>query len=357
MELPLLIGNAVFAIGAIMFWMKFAAIKKSSAAEIVELKQKLDEDLKEMDISANQMRETMTADAKKMETLQNEVLKVRKEKEDELKLRLEAEKQIALAIHKAEDIQKRMHDWKVAQEAAMKDSQDTIIKVGEDLYQKINASYQAESAASKQVFAQVTEYIKKASVVVQSAPVQTYSALPTPPAPTQKAAKATAAAAPKADEINQDLSKKLAADLIHSMKDSNHTEGEKYFVASNFDADKAKMFLCEVAFLQDSHFYIFDFKACSFLSDYSRAADKTAAAKIMTQKLDKYIAYLSNPKYRSAILKAAESKNIKFESGDIIVVTPSHNELEALETIGYLEKLEEIGAKVATFDELIDLTL
>ncbi len=356
MELPLLIGNAVFAICAIMFWMKSAALKKSSAAEIAELKQKLDEDLKEMDISANQMRETMVADNRKIDTLQNEVSKVYKEKEEELKLRLEAEKQIALAIHKSEDIQKRMYDWKVAQEAAMKDSQDTIIKVGEDLYQKINASHQAEIANSKQIYAQVMEYIKK--TFAASAPTQTYSTPSTPAAPQQKEeVSAQAEDSPKAAASKQDLSKKLVADLIHSMKDSNHTEGEKYFIASNFDADKAKMFLCEVAFLQDSHFYIFDFKACGFLSDYSQAVDKNAAAKIVTQKLDKYIAYLSNPKYRNAILKAADSKNIKFETGDIIVVTPSITELDTLEAIGYLEKLEDAGAKVATFDELIDLTL
>ena len=346
MELILLLGNVIFIALSIIFWMQLASLKKSSSTEISDLKQKLEEDIRELNAAETQMREAMMADSKKIETLMNEISEARHQKGEEMKLRLEAEKQIALAIQKAEDIQKRMHDWKSAQEAAMKDSQNTIIKVGEDLYQKINASYQEEIANSKSLFEKVTEYIKKAAIPAQT---QVQEAAAT----SRKEPKAEAPAA-KSSENNNDIPKKLASDLVQSMKESNHVEGEKYFISQSFDAAKAKMFLCEAAFLQDNHFYIFDFKACGFLNDYTLANDKDSAQRLMTQKLDKYIAYLSNPKYRNAILKAAESKHLSFESGDVIVIVPSHAELEALETTGYLEKLEEIGAKVATYDEIID---
>ena len=363
MIIPLIIGNAIFAIICVVLWVKYSSDKRSAEIKISELNQRVSESEKDMISSSTQMRQTMAADNKKIEALtselsaaRNEISLIRKEKEDEIKLRMEAEKQIALAIHKAEDIQKRMYDWKAAQEAAMKDSQNTIIQVGEDLYQKINASYQAEIANNKALFEQVTEYIKKATTSIQNVAATTSAN-----SSTQKTAEPTAknseSPATKTSNTNQDLGKKLAADLVESMKDSNHVAGQNYFTAADFNADKAKMFLCESAFINDSHLYIFDFKACAFLQDYTNNTDKSAAEKTVIQKLDKYAAYLSNPKYHGAILKALESKNIAFESSDIIATVSSHIEIEALERMGYLDKLEEMGIKVATFDELIDLTL
>ncbi len=363
MIIPLIIGNAIFAIICVVLWVQYSSAKRSYEIKISELNQRVSESEKDMISSSTQMRQTMAADNKKIEALnselnaaRSEISLIRKEKEEEIKLRMEAEKQIALAIHKAEDIQKRMYDWKAAQEAAMKDSQNTIIQVGEDLYQKINASHQAEIANNKALFDQVTEYIKKATSSIQNV-----ATIPSATSNTTKTAEPTAknseSPAVKTADTAQDLGKKLAADLVESMKDSNHVAGEKYFTASNFDADKAKMFLCESAFINDSHLYIFDFKACAFLQEYTHNNDKAAGEKAVIQKLDKYAAYLSNPKYRGAILKTLESKNVKFENSDIIATVPSHVELEALERMGYLDKLEQVGIKVATFDELIDLTL
>lgn len=343
MTVFLIAGNAIFAILFVTFWTKYLSLKKSSDAKISTLKQTVEDELKEAKASENQLREGFVTSNKKIESLLQEVAAIRKEKEDEIKLRLETEKEVALAIQKAEDLQKRMGDWKIAQESAMKDSQNTIIKVGEDLYQKINASYQAEIANNKNIFAKVSEYIQKTSSASQSSiAVTSPEKIETPSAPTK---------------TSNDLGKKLLSDLTQSVKESGHVEGKNYFLSSSFDAEKSKLFLCEAAFLQDSHFYILDFKACTFLSDYMQTSNKDAAQKSLIQKLDKYISYLNNPKYRAAILKAAASKNTKFNNGDIVVITPSNAELEMLESIGYLEKIEDTGVKVATFDEILDLTL
>lgn len=345
----LIAGNAVLAIFCAVFFIQHAKLKKSSEAEIEELKRKVEEEIKELSITENQMRESLQADSKKIESLLQEVVVAKKEKEDEMKLRMETEKEIALSHQKVDDIQKRMQDWKAAQEAAMKDAQDAIFEVGENLYEKINTDLRNETDNTHNLLERIIESVKNLSAQNNVAA----NAINTSDSAAQKQQNQSS----NAPNTTSDLSKKLVADLMKSMQESNHIAGEKYFTASNFDASVAKLFLCEAAFVQDTHFYIFDFKSCNFFDEYERSANKDAAQKVLTQKLDKYVAYLGNEKYRAAIMKAAESKNINFDGHDIVAIIPTHGDLELLDKIGYLEKIENVGVKLATFDEIIDLTL
>ncbi len=369
MTITLIVGNAFFAILCAIFWNKYSKLKQSSETEISELKQELDESQREINSAAIKMRENLNPNNQNNDVLVQELADLRKEKEVELKLRMEAEKQIAIAIQKTEDIQKRMIDWKVAQEAAMKDSQAAIFKIGEDLYQKINTSHQNEIENNQNIFSQILEHLTNNndtsiqqtqtlttetqerdntdSTPINQDPPENNLEQDSEPKPEQKTTSANTA----------DKARDMISHLEDSMQNSEYENGKDYFFSSSFEADKSKLFLCESAFIQDAHLYIFDFKSCNFLEDYLSNDNKEAALEGVTKKLDKYISYLSNPKYRAAILKAMASKNVAFDNGDIVVVTPSNQVLETLEEIGYLEKLEDAGAKVATFDEILDLTL
>ncbi len=357
------VSNLVCALLLIVLFVKHLRLKKTSTTTITDLQQKFEEELREVDVAENQLREGLMADNKKIESLTKEIsdlkkekedllretAEARKEKEDELRLRLETEKQIVLALQKTEDVQKRMHDWKAAQDAAMKDSQETIIKVGEDLYTKLTASHQVEVETNKNLIEKVTELLRKtaASAAPKSAPATAEEKTSAQP----KISTASSTSAP------EDVAKKLALDLVQSMKDSNHIEGEKYFLPSSFEATKAKMFFCEAAFLQGDNLSIFDFKACNFLEEYLNATDKVAAASRLTQKLDKYIAYLGNPKYHDSILRALATTSAKFNKTTITAILPAARDLEVLKEIGYYEKLSQTAAAILSFDEVLDLTL
>lgn len=348
----LIAGNAIFAILCAVFFVQYSKIKKSSTAEIEELKNKIDEEMKEISMAEDQMRNNIMADNKKIESLLQEVAAAKKEKEDELKLRMETEKEIAIANQKVDDIQKRMLDWKMAQESAMHDAQDAIFEIGENLYERISAAIHEETKNIHNFL----EQIHNKQISTPTKPTQpdniSHVAAKQEPQP-QKQAESSE----NKPSTTQDISKKMASDLVKSMQDAGHQAGKKYFTANDFDTNSAKLFLCETAFLHDSYLYFFDFKSCNFFDEYNKAEDKETAEKILAQKLGKYVSYLGNEKYQNALSKSVQSKNLTFDNGDIVAIVPSHADLDLMDRIGYLEKIESVGAKVATFDEVIDLTL
>jgi hypothetical protein len=240
-----------------------------------------------------------------------------------------------------------MMDWKAAQESVMQDAQNDIFKVGEDLYERLSEDYLAEIKNNQNLFEQILRQNTAADKKEEKKSFDN----------TEISKTSNQENLTESKKSREDISKKLLNQLKESMINSGHIEGEQYFLNSSFDADKSKLFLCEAAFLQDANFYILDFKGCNFLDEYNQSADKPSAQKSLEQKLDKYVAYLGNPKYREAILKAVNSKNIKFETIDIIFVVASESEITFLESTGYLEKLENSNVKIATFEEIIDLTL
>ncbi len=363
------VSTFFFAALAAVFLTKYLSVKKNLEKQLEELEQRNKEYLRDNEAAQNQMRQNIASDNKKIEALLNEISTIRKEKEDEIKLRMESEKQVAIAIHKTEDLQSRMNDWKIAQDAAMADAQDTMKEISQNLFTQItNLVSQKEDDNLTQNTKNFEEI--KASILNLSKSLEEQknrnveaikNSLSTQITNQESQDKSTTTEAentkPISEEKTVDISKKLLADLINSMNQSGHTNGKDYFLNNSFDGDKAKLFLCETAFLQDNHFYFFDFKACNFINDYNNSSDKDTALKPLTSKLDKYLSYLSNPKYRGAISKVLETKKITFLSEDLVFVVPNESDIDLLEQTGYLGKFEDANVKIASFNDLIEITL
>ncbi len=92
-----------------------------------------------------------------IDSLLSEIELLRQEKAVEFVLRTEAEKQIDLAAQKYEEIQKRMDDWKRAQDAAMKDSMSAMINISNDLYKKLINSHKANTDEIKSLLEQINK--------------------------------------------------------------------------------------------------------------------------------------------------------------------------------------------------------
>ena len=238
----LIISNAIFVILFLLVLLEYFGLKKSSRKEIESQLQKTN-DLE------NRLNQAPEAENKKLELIIAEISQLRKEKEQEIKTRFEAEKQIVLAIQKSEDIQKRMVDWKVAQESAMQDAQNSIFQVGEDLYQRLSENYLAEIKNNQNLLEQILRQNTAADKKEEKKSFDEGKISQTENQTNLVEDKKT----------REDISKKFLAQLAKSMVNSKHIEGEQYFLNSSFEADKAKLFLCEAAFLQDTNFYIFDF--------------------------------------------------------------------------------------------------
>lgn len=332
----------------IIVYLRYSRLRLKTASEINALRQKLDKEVGERRDVENQLLTEKKTDSDKIEKLLQEVTDLRKEKEGEVRLRIEAEKQIELALHKTDEIQKRMKDWSVVQDAVMRDCKDSIVKIGNDLYKKLHDSYKNEVETNKNLLSRVskniTDFFEKISVAQKA----------------ESHAKPVVASQTKPE--NNDISanatiKKMVSDLSSTMKANGLLVNKDYFLPANFDAQKAKMFLCEVAFIAVDELYMVDFKACAYFEEYHANKDKTAALTILKQRLDKYISYIGNARYRESILKVMATTKAKFEKSSIVVIVLSKADLQLLKEIGYHDKLHKITPQLMDFDGVNNLVL
>ncbi len=331
----IIISNIGLAAMMLIVYMRYSKFRITSGSEIKELRKKLDVANEERKAIEGNLLTGTKSESEKVEKLLREVDAMRKEKEGEVKLRLEAEKQVELALQKIEEIQKRMRDWRVVQDAVMKDSKDAIMKVGNDLFKKLSDNYKMEVETNKNLIGRIAKSISDFGEKFHHAPATTSSAVKTT-APTPGGA------------IGDN---KLALDLVNTMKASGHMVNKNYFVPANFDEQKARMFLCEVAFVGGDILYVMDFKACRILEQKNMALD---ARK---QALNKYLLYLQNPKYLESILKVMATTQAKFTEKKIIVVVPQKADLQVLKEIGFYQKCVEAKIEVNEFDQVNNIVI
>lgn len=320
----------------IVIYFRYSSFRSRSLNNVSELQKKLLEETalkKEFEYKYSRVA---AVDGEKIEGLLREIDELHKEKEGEIKLRLAAEKQIELALRKTEDIEKRMNDWRVVQEAAMKDSKNAIIEVGNDLYKKLNESYKVEIASNQNLIGKVTQFFDKFS----GAPIATTSAKVSP-------------------HQFEDKTKKLVFDFSELAKASGNLVGKNYFLSTSFNEQKSKLFLCEFAFISGEKLHIIDFKACHYLAEFNLAKtqNELAAQINLTQKLDKYFIYLSNPKYRDSILKVFSESKIKVTKAVICAVVPTKIDLQTLKEFKYLARAEKLDITVSDFDSATNIIL
>lgn len=358
----IIISNVGMAIMMIFLYFRYSRFRLTSSSEIKELRQKNEAQAEELRNADSKILSSTKNDTEKVESLLREVTELRKEKENEIKLRLGAEKQIELTLQKTNEIERRMNDWRIMQDAVMRDSKDAIMKVGNDLYKKLSDNYKIEVETNKNLIGKVskniTDFMEKISAM-QHAPAAAAHQAAKPAAPAA-AHKEAAPAAPKMQEIQvADPSKKLIADLVETAKASGRMANKDYFLPGNFDEQKAKLMLCEFAFLSGKTLDIIDFKASRYFAEHEqlKVKNKVGADMILRQKLDKYFAYLENPKYRESIMKVMSSTKAKFEKTAIVIALRSKADLQVIKEIRYFEKAHKMGFEVMDFDGVNNIVL
>lgn len=347
----IIISNVGMAIMMLILYVRYSRFRLSSAAKIRELQKKFDAEFEEKRNIENQLAKISKADGEKVESLLREIDELRKEKEGEIKLRFGAEKQIELALKKTEEIEKRMQDWRVVQDAVMQDSKNAIVKVGNDLYKKLSDNYKTEVETNKNLLGRVSKNIS-----------EFFDKFGEKVVGTKKDADVKTAAPHDSTHVEihaEDPAKKLITDLVGTMNASGHLVNKNYFLPANFDEHKAKLLLCEVAFIRSEKLYLIDFKACRYLAEFNqlKVKNKSVADDHLKQKLEKYFAYLSNPKYRESILKVMATTAAKFEKNIITIILPTKADLQVMKEVGYYDKFQKIEIEIMDFDGVNNLVL
>lgn len=337
-------SNIGLAIMMLIVYARYSKFRISSAKEIDELHKKVGQEIDQKKaIQEKLLLETKT-DGDKIEALLREIDELRKAKESEVKLRLEAEKKIELALQRTDEIEKRMHDWSVVQDAVMKDSKDAIVKVGNELFKKLNESYKNEVETNKNLLGKfsknISEFFEKSVASVAARPIANEASLPKKTAATN-VTKAQAS------------SPQLISSLVETMKANGWLANKEYFLPTNFDSQKAKLFFCDVAFISLDKLYIIDFKGSHYLEEYLHSKDD----KVLKQKLDRYLDYLANPKYLDSILKVMSATNAKFENSAVVMALDSKDELKILKEINYYDKARKVASEILDLDGVNNLVL
>ncbi len=329
----------------IVVYLRYSKLRLSSAKEIDDLHKKISYEIDQKKAVQEKLLIETKTDGEKIEALLREIDELRKEKESEVKLRLEAQKQIELAMQRTDEIQKRMHDWSVVQDAVMKDSKDAIIKVGNELFKKLNDSYKNEVETNKNLLGKfsknIADFFEKSVATVAAKTTANDVNIPT---------KKIAATAAKSTQAS---SPQLISNLVETMKANGWLANKEYFLATNFDQQKAKLFFCEVAFVSLDKLYIIDFKGSHYLEEYLHSKDE----KVLKQKLDRYLDYLANPKYLDSILKVMATTGAKFDKSGIVVALSSKDELKILKDLNYYEKARKVASEILDLDGVNNLVL
>ncbi len=103
-----------------------------------------------------------------LDLLLKENKRLKKEKEEEMVLRNEAEKQVELTLQQSGEMQKRMSDWKIIQDAAMKDSKSAIIDIGNVLYFKLTKDLKIKVDEVKNLLEQMDKRIESIEKAVHN---------------------------------------------------------------------------------------------------------------------------------------------------------------------------------------------
>ena len=125
----IIISNVGLAIMMILVYGRYSRFRIISSGEIKNLKSKLTKEIEERKSVEEKLTQLTKVDGDKIAELIRVSDDLRREKEGEIKIRVEAEKQIEITLQKTEEVQKRIQDWRLIQDATMKDSKDAIVKI------------------------------------------------------------------------------------------------------------------------------------------------------------------------------------------------------------------------------------
>jgi hypothetical protein len=332
----------VFAL-LILLYYRYNEFRVKSANDIITVSAKNELELNSLRESNNKYLQDMRAQLEKMNELLREVEELRKEKENESKLRLTTEKQVELAMQKTKDVEKRIEDWHDAQTAIMDDSIDTMLKIGNDLFKKMNESYKKENQDMRNLIGRMTQDV---AVAVQKIS-QNY------PSSSTKGGNVNEVFLPQDKLLQQEVEK--VVELSHSLA---LVAGKNYFTAKNFDAKSLPLMLCEFALIKDRDYYLVDFKALRYFSEYEKVSknDQKLALDTLKQRLDKYFVYLTNPKYLQSLQKILPDKNLAKKQAHLTIFVQGA-QIEIIKKLGYLEKARNLQIKVLDTNSINDILL
>ncbi|HLD76596.1 MAG TPA: hypothetical protein VI861_00530, partial [Rickettsiales bacterium] len=240
------------------------------------------------------------------------------------------------------------------QDAAARESKEAIVKIGDEIFTKISRNYKDEVAQSKNTIDLATKNITEKLENVSNALAKLKKSDGIFAA---QDVSDIAAEASKPAIVNDDTIKKAVNDVASLAEVSGFKIGENYIISSRLDQDKAKFMLCDIALLINKTLYLIDFKAIRYLKHYDEAKDKTKALTSLKPNLDKYLSYISNPKYQAAVKKIVTELKINFAEMQVVFGVRNQDDMKIIKDVQYNDKISKLGLKLLDINAVNDLIL
>lgn len=390
----IIISNIGLALITVLVYMRHSHFRISYGNKIKELGRDLKAEREQKKSIESKLGTDFKKENEQVKSLLREMETLRKEREEEIKHRMEAEKEIEISREKIVQVQKRVEDWKLLQESAINDSKSVILKFGEDLASKIQENQHNEEERTREVFeenaksiesnvntlhqeiggidskiidfkkrfadAMKKQVIKNSdSVAVDSSTASARGKKATAASKASSAADVGAIEKPKNVKMDE-VAEKSMKNVVSLVEASGLKHMKDFIVASRLDEKKSKYMLCDLFLLVEGVGYFVDFKADRYFADYdkfSSGPDQDKAVVNLKSRLDKYIAYISNPKYSALIKKLVAALKIEASEFKIVFAVRSYEDTRLISKIGYKEKVNNAGIELMDVNTVNDLIL
>ena len=373
----IIISNVGMAVMMLLIYLRQTHIRLRSKKEIQKIKQVYENQISELKKAENSFdAEGLKIQAMKVDSLENQIIDLKRDRDSEEKLRINAEKQIEIANKKMQELEKRIEDWSVVQDAIMSDSRESFVKVGNDLFKKLNDSYKQEVETNRNLIGRIAKLVEEQKNLITNMAITNAQNFLNPSVngndnkkiiddqgSNQNNFQNNLTAQPSYSSNNQipddTASKKLLEEIIETMKASGRLANKDYFTSSNLDLQRAKLMLCELLFVDENAIYVVDFKGIKYFNEYEKLSisSEIQAQNFLKEKLEKYLGYLSNPKYLESISRIFESLKIPKKRISIILALPSKKQLAILKDLQYFEKAKKLNIEVMDFDLIVNIVI
>ena len=356
----IIISNIGMAVIMLLIYFRYTHFRLKSKKEVEQVKKNLELQIAELKKAENNVdTESLKAEAQKVESLQNQIKELERQCDSEVKLRNNAEKQIDVTNKKMQELEKRIEDWSVVQDAIMSDSRDSIIKIGNDLFKKLNDSYKQEVETNRNLIGRVIKAIEEQKGIISNIALNnSQNNVISKNSNVSSNNQQLSTNNPKTTSSDPDT-KKLLDEIIETMKAAGKLANKDYFTLANFDEQKGKLFLCELVFVDQDCLYIIDFKAVRYFSEYEKllSTNQIEAQNFLKEKLEKYLAYLSNPKYVETILKVLGSVKISRSKTNIVLALPSKKQITITKDLQYFDNAKKMNIEIMDFDLIVNIVI
>ncbi len=342
----IIISNIGLAIMMLYVYFRYSHYRISSGKEIKELREKSDTQTSELRSFDAKLLSSIKGYQDRVEALLIEVGKVRQEKEKEMELRADFEKKYEILNQKNSDHESVHSEITNAILNIDNDTHETAKNLGKDLYEKISDSYKKEVQENQNLISKVNQNVADFVAKFNSAQNQVMKE------------KEDYRFHELFQPANSEVSKNLIIDALSFVKNKGFIVNKNLFMPENFDEQKSKLMLCEIAFVKNNKLFILDFKGTNYIFEYfaSKAKNDKMAEENFNIKFKRYIMLLSNHRYYELIYRAINSETSQHDSYKVVIVVPSKNEIKLLKDLQYYEKAQQLNFDIIDIEDLIKIT-